>query len=106
MKEVHNMAEKSPEHDPYRHELEMLRKREEWEARKRAEAKHLEGEKKRAELASYLERRGEEWAATTGEQPTLDDLAAWRREYMAEKENEYQRERQKKLEEAERLSGF
>jgi hypothetical protein len=100
------MAEKSPELDPYGRELERRRALEEWEARKRTEAKHKEGQKKQAELAAYLKRRGEEWAATTGEQPTLDDLAVWRREFMAEKENEYQREQQKKLQEAERLYDF
>lgn len=94
------MAEKSPELDPYGRELERRRALEEWEARKRAEAKHLEGEKKQAELAAYLKRRGKEWMATTGEQPTLDDLATWRREYMAEKENEYQRAQQQKMDEA------
>jgi hypothetical protein len=95
------MAEKSPEHDSYGHELERRRALEEWEARKRAEAKHLEAEKKQAALAAYLERRGEEWMATTGEQPTLNDLATWRREYMDKVEAAYQQERQKKLQEAE-----
>jgi hypothetical protein len=92
--------------DPYGRTLELQRKRKEWEAARRAEAKHKEGEKKQAELAGYLKRRGEEWTATTGEKPTLNDLAAWRREYMDEVEAEYQRERQKKLQEAERFYRF
>jgi hypothetical protein len=94
------MAEISPERDPYGHALEMRQRREQWEARRRAEAEHQESQKKQAELAAYLKRRGEDYLNHTGEQPTLDDLAAWRREYMAEKENEYQQERQKKIDSA------
>jgi hypothetical protein len=100
------MAEKRPELDSYGRELEMQRKREGWEARKRAEAEHNESQEKQAELAAYLKRRGKAWMATTGEQPTLDDLATWRREYMGNIEAEYQQEQQKKLQEAERLYGF
>jgi hypothetical protein len=89
-----------PNPDPYGYELQKRAALEEWEARKRAEAEHQESQKKQAELAAYLKRRGAEWASTTGERPTLDDLATWRREYMAEKENEYQREQQKKMDKA------
>jgi hypothetical protein len=86
--------------DPYGHALEKRAALEEWETRKRAEAAHKQREQKQAELAAYLKRRGEDYMDHAGEKPTLDDLAAWRREYMAEKENEYRRERQKKIDSA------
>jgi hypothetical protein len=47
-----------------------------------------------------LKRRGEDYMNHTGERPTLDDLAAWRREYMGRVEAEYQQERRKKLDKA------
>jgi hypothetical protein len=87
--------------DVYGRTLELQRKREEWEARKRAEAKHKEGEKKQAALESYLKRRGEDYMDHAGEQPTREDLAQWRAEYMDQIEREYQAEREAKLKAAE-----
>jgi hypothetical protein len=100
------VTEKGPEPGSYGHELEMQRQRAQWDQERRERKAQQEREQKQARLQAYLKRRGEEWASTTGEKPSPDDLATWRREYMAEKENEYQREQQKKLQEAERLYGF
>jgi 5'-deoxynucleotidase YfbR-like HD superfamily hydrolase len=94
------MAEKSSELDPYGHHLEMQRKREEWAAEKERKAEEEDRARKQAALEAYLLRRGEEWASATGEQPSLNDLATWRREYMGKIETEYQREQQKKMDKA------
>jgi hypothetical protein len=85
---------------------ENRRKRAEWERRRKAEAEQREREQKQSELAAYLRRRGEDYMDHTGEKPTLDDLAAWRREYMDKKEAEYQAERASKLKAAEAEYGF
>ncbi len=100
------MAEKSPELDPYAHELEMRQQRQQWEERRRAESEQRRREALQEELAGYLRRRSRDWADLTGSEPGAEDLRRWQQEFAERRENEYQRERQKKLQEAERLSGF
>jgi hypothetical protein len=88
----------------YQHELRQ--KRAAWEQERRERKGQQEREQKQAELQGYLARRSRDFLDHAGEEPTREDLARWRAEYLDELEAEEQRKRKAAIAEYDRDMGF
>jgi hypothetical protein len=86
----------------YRHHLEMQEKRAAWEQERKHQREQQARARKQAELADYLQRRAEEWEASTGSTDGLgEQLPRWRAAYLDAREAEAEAERRQKMAEVE-----
>jgi hypothetical protein len=76
---------------------EMRQQRRRWEQEQRERKASEERREKQLALQSYLQRRGRDFMDYAGEEPTREDLARWRAEYLDELERKHQTEREAKL---------
>jgi len=86
-------------------EWEKAEKRRLWEETREADAQARERQLKQARLEAHLKRRGESWLDHTGSLPPSGMMASWQEEYISERAVEEERERERRLAQAEDIAG-
>ncbi len=77
------------------HQRELQQKRAAWEKQLQHERDQQQRAAKQAELERYLQRRAQEWEATTGSTDGLgEQLPRWRQQFIESKVAEQEAERQ------------
>ena len=74
-------------------ERELRKRRQAWEAGRKARKEEEARQEKQARLVAHIKRRAAAWQDHTGQLPPADVLADWQAEYIAQRAIEAERER-------------